>query len=74
MMKIGNPLRPGTLGSIIFSAALSALILYYYFTIPDKKYPLLMVLLVGLGVTAKNYFAYRKATIQQGRKLIGDSE
>jgi hypothetical protein len=74
IMKMGNPLQPGTLGSILFTAALSALVLYFYMTIPDKKYPLLMMLLVGLGATAKNYFAYRKAQIQQGHKLIGDTE
>lgn len=74
MTKIGSPFQAGTLGSVVLSALLTCVALYYYLTIPDKKYPLLLMLCIGLGTVARNYFKYMKMRSQGDRTLIGDSD
>ena len=71
---LGSPFQIGTLSSLIFSAIVTAVMIFYYFTVEDPKPIHLGMVAVGVGSTIRVYFRYIKFWNQGERRLIGDPE
>jgi len=74
MTKIGSPFRSGTLGSLVLVAVLTALMVVWYITSPERKSFYLIPIFFGVASSVKAYFKYRKLQFQDGRVFLNDSD
>ena len=72
MATFGSPFRSGSLSSVIFAGLLTLVMTVLYLQDAERDTGVLLLVFVGLGVTIRYYFKYRKLQFQQGRELIGD--
>jgi len=71
-MKLGNPLKLGSLSSIMLGLVFVSAFVYWYFTDLEKRHIHLLMVFFSLAITIRAYQLYKKLSRQNGVELIGD--